>query len=323
MKFIRGIHNIGLRGGGAATRGGIAPGCVLTVGNFDGVHRGHRAIIEQLAALAAELDAPSTLLTFEPHPRELFLAEPPARLTRLREKLAELRGTPLDRMLCVRFDRRFAQQSPQAFIDELLVARLGVRALVVGDDFRFGRGGAGDLALLRQAGERHGFRVLRCATYEHRGRRVSSSWVREALAAGDLVLAETLLGRPYRICGRVAQGDRIGRTIGYPTANVVLGRRALALAGVYAVRVHGLNGHDGPAVARPGVANVGVRPTVRGREPRLEVHLLNFDGNVYGRLVEVEFVERVRDERRFESLDALKAQIARDVARARVQLGMN
>lgn len=304
MELVRGLHNL------HAER--HKHGSVLTVGNFDGVHRGHRAVLAQLTEVAAVAGVPSWLLTFEPHPREFFGAAAPPRLTRLREKLAVLQTTALDYVLCVHFNRTFASLTPHAFIKQLLVERLSVQALIVGDDFRFGRGGSGDVALLKTAGRRYGFRTIDCATLTYNGRRVSSSWVREALADGRLELAAELLGRPYRMAGRVAHGERIGRGIGFPTANVTLGRRAVALAGVFAVWLHGLA--EGP---RPGVANVGARPTVGGRENRLEVHLLDYDGDLYGLPVEVEFLRRLRPERRFDSLAALQAQIKRDVAQAR------
>ncbi|MFO1351510.1 MAG: bifunctional riboflavin kinase/FAD synthetase [Gammaproteobacteria bacterium] len=303
MEFLRGLHS-------------LRPdhrGCVLTIGNFDGVHRGHQAIIAQLGNVGQELGLPAVLLTFEPHPQELFAPRSaPARLTRLREKLEALRGTALRRVVCLRFNRRLADTSADDFIAQVLVERLGVRALVVGDDFRFGKGGAGDVAQLRRAGERSGFAVMRRDDYRIDGRRISSSWVREALASGRLDVATTLLGRSYAIHGRVAHGDRLGRTIGFPTANLPLKRRVPALAGVFAVQVHGA-----AETPQMGVANVGTRPTVNGVQSRLEVHLFDFAADIYGWPIEVVFLHKIRAEQRFESLAALQRQIHHDVAQAR------
>ena len=303
MELIRGLTN-------------LKPahhGCVLAIGNFDGVHRGHQIIIEQLHRLAQSLDAPASLLTFEPLPREVLdPANAPARLTRLREKLIALRDSGLERVLCVHFDHAFSRLSPEQFIETLLIQRLGVRALVVGDDFRFGHRGSGDIALLRSAGKRYGYQVVDCARFELHGRRVSSSWVREALAQGNLALSAELLGRPYCIHGRVAHGDQLGRTINYPTANIRLLRDKAPVSGVFAVRLHGL---DTPAL--PGVANIGKRPTVNGVDSRLEVHLFDFETDIYGRQVAVELVQKIRDEQKFASLDALKAQIRHDAEQAR------
>ncbi|MEZ5593053.1 MAG: bifunctional riboflavin kinase/FAD synthetase [Gammaproteobacteria bacterium] len=303
MELIRGLTN-------------LKPahhGCVLAIGNFDGVHRGHQVIIEQLHRLAHSLDLPASLLTFEPLPREVLdPANAPARLTRLREKLIALRDSGLERVLCVHFDHAFSRLSPEQFIETLLVQRLGVRALVVGDDFRFGHRGSGDISLLRTAGERYGYQVIDCARFELHGRRVSSSWVREALAQGNLALSTELLGRPYCIHGRVAHGDQLGRTISFPTANIRLLRDKAPVSGVFAVRLHGL-----ATPALPGVANVGKRPTVNGVDSRLEVHLFDFEADIYGRQVAVELVRKIRDEQKFASLDALKAQIQYDAEQAR------
>ncbi|MDX1606603.1 MAG: bifunctional riboflavin kinase/FAD synthetase [Candidatus Competibacterales bacterium] len=308
MELIRGWHNLRPR----------HRGCALAIGNFDGVHRGHQAVLEQLARVARDRELPATLMLFEPQPREFLTPErAPPRLTRLREKLEALRSTPLERVLCLRFDRHLAALTPERFIERLLVEQLGVRVVVVGDDFRFGHEGRGDVALLRAAGRRHGFEVRRCARFELDRRRVSSSWVREALAAGRLDQATQLLGRPYRLCGRIARGDRIGRTLGFPTANLPLQRRHSPLSGVFAVRMTGI-----ATEPWPGVANIGRRPTVDGTELRLEVHLFDFDDDLYGRHVSVEFTRRIRDERPFRSLDELRAQIDRDAADARAWFGL-
>ena len=308
MELIRGLHNLRPK----------HRGCALTIGNFDGVHRGHQAVFAQLAEIAAAAGEPATALTFEPQPREFFSGgHAPARLTRFREKLHALADTPLDRVVTARFTEDFSRLSPEAFVDEVLVGALGVRHVVVGEDFHFGHRARGTFAALEEAGHRHGFDVSRCVTCEIDGRRVSSSWVRDDLADGELAKAAELLGRPYAIQGRVARGRQIGRTIGFPTINVPLRRLSTALAGVFAVRVHGLG--DTPL---PGAANLGTRPTVNGNEKLLEVYLFDFDRDVYGRHVSVEFVHKIRDEVRYASLDIMKAQIVRDEARAKELLGV-
>jgi riboflavin kinase/FMN adenylyltransferase len=308
MQFIRGLYNLPDPGAG----------CVATIGNFDGVHRGHQAVIEQCLQAGRTLGLPVVLVTFEPQPREYFAPHAaPSRLTRLREKLEALRDCGLDRILCLRFDRRCAQQDPEDFIRAVLVDGLRVRQLVVGDDFCFGRNRAGNFSLLEQAGERCGFRVERMHTFNVGGARVSSTRVRAALAAGDLRLVQELLGRPYALCGRVAHGDKRGRTIGFPTANVALHRATSPVSGVFAVRVAGLGA--GPVA---GVANIGQRPTVDGTRTQLEVHLFNFDRDIYGAHVQVNLVEKLREERRFDSFDELRWQIMRDAQQARALLCM-
>lgn len=288
-------------------------GCVATIGNFDGVHLGHQAVLGQLAEMAAELALPATVITFEPLPREYFAPErAPARLTRFREKLQVLRRYAVDRLLLLRFTPTLAEMEAEDFIRRILIDGLGVRYLVVGDDFRFGRARRGDFAMLSAAGERAGFRVAHMHTFELDGRRVSSTRVREALERGDLEGAERLLGRPYRVCGRVMHGDKRGRAIGFPTANLRMGRQVSPVHGVYAVEVFGLE-HE----PLQGVANVGTRPTVGGVENRLEVHLFDFDGDLYGRRLNVDFLYRIRDERKFDSIAALARQIGEDAAAAR------
>lgn len=303
MELIRGLHNLRRR----------HRGCVLTIGNFDGVHRGHQAVFAQLVSIAASNQVPSTALTFEPQPREFFSGEnAPARLTRFREKAQALANTPLERVVVARFTRSFSQLSPQAFIDEVLIEALDVRHVVVGNDFHFGHRARGTFMALQEAGRKLGFGVTRCVTFELHGRRVSSSWVRDELANGELARAAELLGRPYCIQGRVARGRRLGRSIGFPTANIRLRRLSTPVSGVYAVRLHGVGDE-----VLPGVANLGTRPTVNGSEKLLEVHLFDFDKDIYGAHVSVEFVHKIRDEQRFESLEVLKAQIARDGEAAR------
>lgn len=304
MELIRGQHNLRPR----------HQGCVATIGNFDGVHRGHQAILAQLAAQAARLRLPQLVITFEPQPQEFFAGPhaPPARLMRLREKLLALDDLGIERVLCLEFDHRLAALPAEQFIEDLLVQRLGIRYLVVGDDFRFGHHRAGDFAMLVEAGRRHDFEVADNHSYLLDGERVSSTRVRQALAQGDLELAARLLGRPYDLCGRVAHGDRRGRTLGFPTANIHPHRRVTPVYGVYAVLM------SGPGLESwPGIANVGRRPTVEGERERLEVHLLDFQGDLYGRHVKVDFLHYLRPERRFESLAALQAQIQRDERGAR------
>lgn len=302
LEVIRGWHN-------------IRPehhGCVATIGNFDGVHLGHRALIGQLAALGLERAVPTTLVTFEPQPLEFLAGEnAPPRLTRLREKLTALRTLPVDRIALLRFDARLCAMPPVEFVESYLVGGLGVRVVVAGDDFRFGYRGEGNFDLLVRLGERHGFDVVRRETCRVRDARVSSSWIRDALANDELEIASELLGRPYAVSGRVAHGDRRGRTIGFPTLNIPIRRYRSALRGVYAVKVAGLGGRELDAVA-----NLGTRPTVDGRLVVLEVHVFDWSGDAYGRNVDVGFVEKIRDERKFDSFDALKTQIGRDSARA-------
>lgn len=303
MEVVVGQHNIRPR----------HRGCVLTVGSFDGVHRGHKMLLEHLVARGRELGAPSMLMTFEPTPREFFRGGMvPARLTRFREKITLLERTELDRVLCLPFNERTASLDADWVVEELLVKQLGIRYLVVGDDFRFGHGARGDFAMLEAAGERHGFGVGRMGTLTAGGERISSTLVRAALADGDFALAENLLGHPYFMMGRVVYGRQLGRELGVPTANIRLQRYRTPLEGVFAVTVT-----DGLDKTYTGVANVGVRPTVDGKEPLLEVHLFDFAEDIYGTLLTVEFKQKIRDEQTFDGLDALKAQIARDIAHTR------
>ncbi len=287
---------------------------VLAIGNFDGLHRGHRALLERLTAKARELGLPASVMTFEPHPRELFAPDQaPARLTSLREKLGLLESCGIDRTYVCHFNQKLAALSADQFIDRLLVRGLAVRHLIIGDDFRFGRGRGGDFALLRQAGVEHNFGVEAMHTIDLDGERVSSSAVRETLAAGDLEHAARLLGRPYNISGRVVHGGKIGRRIGFPTANIQLKRKRVPLSGVFAVTVSGVDKRH-----LPGAASLGVRPTLgEGLKPVLEVHLLDFDREIYGSHVTVHFLHKLRDEAKYDSLVALTAQIERDVAATR------
>lgn len=308
MKFIRGIHNLRTQ----------PDGCVLTIGNFDGVHRGHQALLARLCEEGRQRGLPVVVMLFEPQPLELFAADKaPARLTRLRDKLKYLAQAGVDAVLCVRFDRRFAAVSAQSFVNDLLVDRLGVRFLAVGDDFRFGAGREGDFLLLQKAGEEYGFDVISTQTFSEGGKRISSTAIRQALANDDLTLAQSLLGHPFTLSGRVVHGDALGRTIGFPTANILLRRIVSPVKGVYAVEVYGLS--EQPL---PGVANIGTRPTVAGLRQQLEVHLLDVTMDMYGRHVDVVLRQKIRNEQRFPSLDALKEQIAKDVVTAREFFGL-
>jgi riboflavin kinase / FMN adenylyltransferase len=283
--------------------------CTLTIGNFDGVHRGHRALIERVVAKGRELQVPSCVLTFEPHPREFFAPErAPARLTRLRDKLELIAAAGVQRVHLVRFDARFAAMSAARFVDEVLVGTLGVRLLLVGRDFRFGAERRGDFRQLDDAARRHGFALEAMPDVSFDGERVSSSAVRAALEAADFAHAERLLGRPYTISGKVVRGARLGRDLGFPTANIPLAQRP-PLAGIYVVEVDELG---------RGVASVGCRPTVNPLPtPLLEVHLFDWQGELYGRRLHVRFLRKLRDEAKFDDLAALRAAIARDAQQAR------
>jgi riboflavin kinase/FMN adenylyltransferase len=303
MELIRGLHNLRAR----------HRGCVLTIGAFDGIHRGHQEMIQVLRARAEAHRLPAALLSFEPTPREFFAkGAAPARLTRLREKVDVLRGLGIDRFICARFDERMRSIAPDAFVSDVLVSALGVGHVVVGHDFRFAKDQAGNVETLRAWGSRGNFDVGEVAAFEVDGERVSSSLVRRALASGDLARAAKLLGRPYRMTGKVIAGAKLGRSLGFPTANLGLHRRTTPLAGIFAVRVSGGGLSDARAVA-----SLGTRPTVNGKEPLLEVHVFDFDGDLYRRYLHVDFIERLRDERRFESIDALVGQMHEDAARAR------
>ena len=308
MKFIRGIHNLREH----------HRGCVLAIGNFDGVHRGHQALLARLSEEGQQRNLPVMVMLFEPQPLELFApGSAPARLTRLREKLCYLEQAGVDIVLCVRFDHRFAANTAGSFVSDLLVSKLGVQFLVVGDDFRFGAGRQGDFLLLQRAGAEYGFSVISTQTFCDNGQRISSTAVRQALAEDDLPQASALLGHPFSISGRVVHGDALGRTIGFPTANLPMRRSVSPVKGVYAVEVRGLG--DRPL---PGVANIGTRPTVAGIRQQLEVHLLDVTADLYGRHIEVVLRKKIRNEQRFASLDALKEQIANDVVTARTFFGL-
>jgi riboflavin kinase / FMN adenylyltransferase len=303
MELVRSLRNFS-----DATRG-----CVLTVGNYDGVHLGHRQMIRAVKRRAAELRLPATVLVFEPSSKEFIDPQgAPARLTRWREKFTALAAAGVERLVTLRFNETMREMSPECFVEELLVEGLGARHVVVGDDFRYGRKACGTIDSLREAGRMRGFGVEQIEPFVLDGVRVSSTAVRERLEHGDYAAAARFLGRPYRMQGHVAHGRELGRTLGFPTANLYLMRRKSPTWGVLAVRVYGLG-----AAVLEGVASLGTRPTVNGTEPLLEVHVFDFSGDLYGRLIEVEFVAKLRDEAKFDSLDALVRQMNVDAAQAR------
>src|ERR1700722_1913167 len=303
MELVRGLHNISRR----------HRGCVLTVGNYDGVHLGHQQMIGLLKTRAAEFRSGATVLVFEPSSKEFIDPEgAPPRLTRWREKFLALAAQGVERLVTLRFDDRMRAMTPQSFVDELIVEKLGARHMVVGDDFRYGCKAGGTIDSLRAAGKVHGFGVEQIAPFELDGVRVSSTAVRERLEFADYSGAARLLGRPYRMLGRVVAGRRLGRTLGFPTANLRLMRRKSPVWGILAVRAYGIDSRP-----LPGVASLGTRPTVNGTEPLLEVHVFDFSGDLYGRAIEVEFIAKLRDEVKFDSLDAMMVQMKIDGARAR------
>ena len=306
MEFIRGLQGLKPEHRGAA----------ITIGSFDGIHLGHGALIAATCGIAKQLAKPAMMLTFEPLPREYLAAQdPPARLTDFRERWRVLERSDLHYLCVLRFDEKLRQLSGEQFV-ELLATRFGASAVVVGQDFRFGRGGAGSITLLRAAAEAGRFELELVPLVCIDDVRVSSSGVRVALAAGDFRRARDLLGRAYSMCGRVVEGEKLGRRLGYPTANIRMRRRKLPMTGIYAVQVRGVDtahAHD----ARAGVASLGFRPTVNGTEPLLEAHVFDYSGSLYGRELEVEFVAKIRDEEKFASLDALVQQMHRDAEKAR------
>ena len=303
MEIINGLHNLRSR----------HRGCVLTIGNFDGVHRGHRQLIDALCERAKVMGVHSMLMTFEPQPREYFAGTKlPARLTRFREKVYLLDQTPLDRLLCLPFNERTANIEADWFAKDFVGDQVGAKHLVIGDDFRFGRGREGDFALFERYGHIHGYGVSAMSTLLQDEARISSTLIRETLAAGNFTAATNLLGHEYFIMGRVVYGRQLGRQLNVPTANIRLQRYRAALEGVYCVTVEGIAG-----AVRHGIANIGVRPTVDGKEPLLEVHVFDYTGNLYGDLIKVTFKQKLREEQAFDSIDALKTQINQDIEKAR------
>lgn len=309
MELIRGLHNLRSQHHGSVT----------TIGAFDGVHHGHQAVLRQLIDKGKELNLPTAVVVFEPLPREYFAPrEAPARLMSFREKFLAFKALGIDRVLRVRFTPAFRDMGAKDFITQVFVRGLGSRHIIVGDDLRFGRDRAGDFKVLHEAGLEHGFDVVATSTLEIRGDRVSSTRIRKALEASDFELAEALLGKPYSISGRVIVGQQLGRTLDAPTANLELHRLRAALSGVYTVEAV----VDQQIIK--GVANVGTRPTVDDSvKAILEVHLLNFDQNIYGNNIEVIFRKKIRDEQKFDSIETLKQQIHKDIAIGRKFFGLD
>ncbi|MGJ8693696.1 MAG: bifunctional riboflavin kinase/FAD synthetase [Thalassotalea sp.] len=303
MQLVRGLQN-------------IQPtdhGCVLTIGNFDGVHLGHKRVLEALVEQARQLNTVAAVMVFEPQPQEVFAKEnSPARLTRLRDKYNLLQKLGVQRLICVNFNEEFARQSAEQFIEKLLVNKLGIKHLIIGDDFRFGQNRIGDFTMLNAYGQRFNFAVTDTKSYKMSDCRISSTEIRKALEKDDLTTAEAMLGRPYAITGRVIHGEKNGRKFGFPTANVLLKRLVSPVAGVYAVSVM-INQQQ-----HYGVANIGCRPTLHGIRQQLEVHIFDFNQNLYGQQIEVTMLKKIRAEKKFESIDALISQIQKDSEQARL-----
>ena len=304
MRLIRGLHHLEP----------LREGCVLTIGNFDGLHLGHQRVIECLAAHGRRLQLPTVAMVFEPQPLEYFLGDhAPSRLTRLREKVIQFANMPIDELLVLPFNSTLADYDAEQFIRDILVTKINVKHLVIGDDFHFGKARRGNFALLQHRGQEYGFVVESTDSFQIDGLRISSTLIRDVLGEGDLAQAKALLGRDYSVCGRVAHGDKRGRALGFPTANLKMFRKNTPLVGVFAVTMTGLNGRE-----LHGVANLGNRPTVDGgAKAVLETHLFDFNQDIYGRYVEVHFKAKLRDEVRFDSLAALQTQIGLDVAAAK------
>lgn len=309
MQLIRGLYNLPT----------FPQGCALTIGNFDGVHLGHQTILRHLKQKAAQLGLPTVVMLFEPQAKEFFLKEKaPARLMCLRDKLTHLARFDIDYVFCVSFNQHFAQQTTTEFIQHYLIDKLKVKFLSVGDDFRFGVNRSGNFTTLQAAGKQYGFQVENNTSYCLANLRVSSTAIRQALAEDKLDQVEQMLGRPYSILGRVVHGNELGRTIGFPTANIGLHRNVNPIQGVYAVEIRDKLGNH-----YYGVANVGNRPTINGVKPLLEVHLFDFNGDLYGKTLEIFFKSKLRSEIKFPSFDALRAQIARDAENAKMYFQQN
>lgn len=305
MELVHGLHNLREK----------HKGCVLTIGKFDGVHLGHKAVLSQLILQARKRNLPATVMVFEPQPEEVFFpTKAPARLSTLRDKYASLKMIGIDRLICVKFNQVFAAQSPAHFVEGLLVKQLGVDFLVVGDDFRFGKGRQGDFVMLTEAGKQHGFSVVNTASFRLKESRISSTAIRNSLKAGDFKTSAEMIGAPFAITGKVIHGEKRGRTIGFPTANVLLKRLHTPISGVFAVRVE-----VGGEILN-GVANIGHRPTVDGTRSQLEVHLFDFQDDLYGKTISVVPTKKLREEQKFDSFEILKQQIVDDAKQARAAL---
>lgn len=291
---------------------------IIAIGNFDGVHLGHQQVLSQLKMHSDILKLPAWVVIFEPQPKEFFLKDSaPPRLTSLREKIIALKQYAITNISCFNFNTKFAHFTAYEFVTKILVEYFNAAYILVGEDFHFGKDRAGDINLLRKLGEELAYQVLTIDEITNDHQRISSTRIRHALAEHNLSLAKHLIGRPYTVCGKVIPGDKRGRQLGFPTANLRLGKRILPLAGVYAVLVHGI-----AAQPIPGVANAGTRPTVDGHRRSLEVHLFNFDQEIYGRYIEIEFVQYVRSEMRFDGLQSLREQITKDVLQAKTFLNL-
>lgn len=302
MQLVRGIHNIQLSD----------HGCVLSIGNFDGVHKGHQRVISTLVDKAKALNSVATVLVFEPQPREFFSPDKaPARLCRLRDKYALLAQLGVQRLICINFNLKFSTLSAEEFIERLLVKKLGVKHLIVGDDFHFGKNRQGDFTMLEYAGKKFGFDVTDTASCKMLNCRVSSTAIRHALKEDNLALVENMLGRPYSIIGKVFHGDKRGRELGFPTANVLLNRRKSPINGVFAVKIKIAN------ETYNGVANIGARPTIHGVRQQLEVHIFTFSKDIYSQSIEVIVLKKIREVMKFDNLASLTAQIKLDSEQAK------
>jgi len=324
MEIIRGLHNLSQQ----------ENGCVATIGNFDGVHSGHQHILLQLAEKARAAQLHSLVITFEPQPQEFFVPQrSPARLTRFRDKAEVIADCGIDKLLVIHFNESFSQISAEQFVQQILVDKLAVKYLQVGDDFQFGKDRGGNFSTLLESGKEFGFAVENTPTFSINNERVSSTRIRQALEAGDTELTRQLLKRPYWMSGHVQHGDKRGRTIGFPTANVPLHRETPAVSGVFAVRLWGKDlgickdtiEHisDIRRQGINGIANIGYRPTVDGQKGLLEVHLFDFKGDLYGKLVHVDFLHKIRDEKKFASFEVLKEQIQKDVVDAKAYFSLS
>ena len=302
MKLIRDLRNL--------TR--PLPESAVTIGNFDGVHLGHQLVIRQLREVAQAAGLPTVVIIFEPQPIEFFAPDKaPKRLARFREKIAYLKAQHIDYLLCLHFDAELAGLEAEAFVQRVLIDSLNTRHLVIGDDFHFGRNRQGNFEFLREHSERFGFTVDETETLISGGERVSSTRIRECIQRGDFDGAAALLGRPYSLSGRIAHGQKLGRQLGYPTINIKMGDKTLIVKGIFAVQVKGIDNQP-----LRGVASIGTRPTVNGVDTILEVYILDFDRDVYGYRVVVEFLHKIRDEEKFASLEELTAHIAQDTEKA-------